>query len=187
MIRTFIAIDIADEKIISKIVGIQKQLVKSGSSMKLVEPENLHITLYFLGEIPESSLRYVEEAVTNCTKGVEPFTIDIGGVGAFPTIKRPRVLWIAVTKNSDKIEFIANCLKKILPSRGFRREPKSFHAHITLARVKRYNSSLRDMLTKLSDVYIGSIPVSNIKIKKSTLTPKGPIYKDIKVIELGST
>ncbi len=184
MIRTFVAIDITDKDIISKIINIQRGLIKTGASMKIVEPENIHITLYFLGEIPESAISQVEDIIYNCIRNMEPFEIEIGGLGAFPTIHRPRVVWIGILKNSEVISSIASCLRDGFSKHGFRVEHKKFHAHITLARIKKFTRDLKDFIARNSNKYIGKFFVESLKLKKSTLTPRGPIYEDLKVFKL---
>ena len=184
MVRTFIAVDIDSKNIISKLVDLQRQLLASRAQMKLVEPENIHVTLYFLGEIPEEKLFLVKNIVEKCCEGHSKFEIYISGIGAFPKPSRPRVIWAGISSGGEILSQIARCLRREFPRHGFRREDKEFHPHITLARVKRYNSQLRQEITRLSTVDIGGLVVCSIKIKKSTLTPKGPIYEDLYVIEL---
>ena len=162
---------------------VQNKLGNTGASLKLVEPENLHITLHFLGNIPEDSIDTLREIITNCCSDTTPFTVHLKGVGAFPSIKYPRVIWIGIT-DSNNIKQIVDCLRTELSKHGFRKEEKPFHAHVTIARVKRYSSQLKKQLQNLKEHTFGEINVAHIKLKKSTLTPRGPIYEDIFTIEI---
>ncbi len=184
MVRTFIAVDIDSDEIISKLVEIQRRIAASGALMKLVEPENIHITLYFLGEVPEERITLIRNIVENCSENINEFEIHITRLGAFPKPTKPRVIWAGISTGGEILTQIANCLRDKLPRHGFRREDKEFHPHITLARVKRHNSRLVHEIKNLSMVDIGRFLVKTIKIKKSTLTSRGPIYEDLHVIEL---
>lgn len=184
LIRTFVAIDINSKDVVLKLIELQKRLVATGATMKLVEPENIHLTLYFLGEIPEEKIGLVKEIVESCCKGTGSFEIYLAGVGAFPKFSSPRVVWVGMKYGQEILSQIANCLRKNLPRHGFRKEEKEFSPHITLARVKKYNSKLVNEIKNLSNVEIGSLLINSVKIKKSTLTSRGPIYEDLHVIEL---
>ncbi len=175
MIRCFIAIDIDDEDIIGKIRDVQSHLNVEG--VKLVEPENIHLTLKFLGNVPEERIKYIAEELD--TISFKKFSFRIRGVGAFPNVNRPRVVWLGIREGAEKLvelqEIVENCMKRI----GFRPEPKKFHPHITLLRVKRFNPVLQSRIRDVCKVEIGSFNVSCIRLKKSVLTPKGPIYSTL--------
>lgn len=184
MVRTFIAIDIDKKDLVDKLVSIQKKLMESSASIKFVEPQNLHVTLYFLDEIPEHAIKIISDIIKKCISEQKPFEMRLCTVGAFPSTKRPRVIWVGITKNAETITQIANCLKKQLPLHGFRRETREFHPHVTLARVKRYTSDLKHIIESIKDIDLGSLFVNSIKLKKSILTSRGPIYEDLVVIDL---
>ncbi len=184
-IRSFIAVDIEDEGIVGKIVDIQEEISGSSAKLKLVERENLHFTLKFLGNVEESRLDLVRSVISDIAKDYSPFTMLLHGIGAFPRISRPNVVWIGVLDGREDFIEIAKKLDRSLARLGFKRENKSFEPHLTIARVKGYSGNLPDILRKIGDLEIGTIRVDEIRLKKSTLTPKGPIYETLYSAKLG--
>ena len=178
LIRCFIAIDIDNPEIVSKIMEIQRELQTEGSKLKPVEPENLHLTLFFLGEQPPKIVEKVQDVMS--TISFKPFTMKLQGLGAFPSHDRPRVIWIGVTEGFDEVRKIYMELRPKLQAIPLRLEAESsFVPHITVARVKFSGYALRKIVTSLKDIELGFQEVKAIRLKKSTLTPRGPIYETI--------
>jgi len=184
-IRSFIAIDIEDPEVISKILSIQEEICSSSAKLKPVERENLHLTLKFLGEVEESKLGHVMNIMDDILKKFPQFRMKLKGVGAFPTINRPNVVWIGAEEGREAFVRVASELDRALSKMGFQRE-KGIEPHLTIARVKGPIGNLPEIIRKLSDIEIGYIDVREVKLKKSTLTPKGPIYEDMHVVKLMS-
>ncbi|MCX8202232.1 MAG: RNA 2',3'-cyclic phosphodiesterase [Candidatus Micrarchaeota archaeon] len=175
--RAFIAIELPDE-IRKRLVELQNELKKEfGDSIKFVEPENLHITLRFFPELDERDISEVKKIIANTDMG--PFTARCVGLGAFPNENFIRVIWIGVDSNG-KIESIEDKISKQLEKIGFKREANRFVSHITLGRVKE-KIKFKEQLKKYSAFDFGSFNVymKDIKLKRSQLTPKGPIYADL--------
>jgi 2'-5' RNA ligase len=172
--RCFIAIDIPEE-IKEKIMKIEKELEeKIKESAKFVERENLHITLKFLGEIEENKAQKIKEIINSIP--FTPFKIKLKGVGVFPNEKFIRVIWIG--GESKELEDIAKYLDEKLKSEKFKSE--EFIIHLTIARVKS-KVNISDFLKKYQGYEFGEFEVDNvsqIKLKKSILTSKGPVYED---------
>ena len=173
-IRTFIAIDIEEPRVLREISKLQEELRSVGSSLKLVELRNIHLTLRFLGEVDLSTVEEVKELM----KGLEfkPFEMELKGVGGFPSLERPKVIWIGVSKGAEEVKRLHELLEGGLKTIGFRPDPKGFEPHITVARVKRYSSELIERIRDNSDRIFGKVLVNEVRLKKSTLTPRGPIY-----------
>lgn len=146
--------------------------------VKFVERENVHITLKFLGEISENDVEKIKEIIENCKK--KPFNITLKNVGFFPNERYIRVIWIGVFPQEPIIN-ISRCIDEKLSSLGFEKE-KSYVPHLTIARAK--GPVKIKNLEKFRAMEFGSVEVKEIKIKKSTLTPKGPVYEDMVVIQL---
>jgi 2'-5' RNA ligase len=184
-IRTFIAVDL-DDSLRGKVVDIQSRLEKSTDYvLKLVEPENLHITLKFLGDVDESRMERVFHTVKEALSGASPFKIVLRGVGAFPSVTRPEVIWIGLGEGIESLIKIMTTLETYLARIGFPREKREPVPHLTIARVKKPSKDgISSLLRSLSDIEIGSMEVSDVKVKSSTLTPSGPIYKDLTTIHL---
>lgn len=178
LIRCFIAIDIDNPEIVNRIAGLQRELQTEGSKLKLVEPENLHLTLFFLGEQPPKIIERIQDAMS--TISFKPFTIRLQGLGAFPSNDRPRVIWVGVAEGFDEVKRIYMELRPKLQAIPLRLEPESsFVPHITIARVKFSGYALRKIVSSLKDVELGFQEVRAVRLKKSTLTPRGPIYETI--------
>jgi 2'-5' RNA ligase len=184
-IRSFIAIDIEDPEVISKILSIQEEICSSSAKLKPVERENLHLTLKFLGEVEEGKLAHVKDTMDDILKKFSKFRMKLKGIGAFPTINRPNVVWIGVEEGRDSFVRVAIELDRALSRMGFQRE-REIEPHLTVARVKGPIGNLPEVIRRLSDIEIGYIDVREVKLKKSTLTPKGPIYEDMYIVELSS-
>ncbi|MCS4540809.1 MAG: RNA 2',3'-cyclic phosphodiesterase [Euryarchaeota archaeon] len=179
-IRAFIAIDIPKD-LINKIANIQNSLKKIDANIKYVEPENIHITLKFLGEVLENKLANVSLVTKETTVGVKPFEIEINGVGVFPSFNYIRVIWVGITKGADFLSNLQTELEKRLVPLGFEPEERGFSPHITIGRVKtiKAKAQLQSKINELQNINIGTMQVDCLKLKKSQLTPKGPIYTDL--------
>ncbi len=185
--RTFIAVDFDNPEIVSKIQDIQRDLRDSGIISKDVEPENLHLTLWFLGELPEQRLKIVLEEVNKVS--FNSFEVKVGGVGYFPGGNRINVIWLKVEDPTNTLNDILNQLLDNLSKKGFKHDERGFTPHLTIARVKYVQDKARALkkLQQLRDIQLGSQRIDALKVKKSTLTPKGPIYSDLLVVQAGKT
>ncbi len=186
MLRLFVGVDIPYNQELDTLVKLVKS---SGADLKPVDPENMHITLLFIGEVPESSLDDVKSAVSSVV--FPRFTVRLAGLGAFPNAFRPRVVWVGVREGQETLKSIHDQLVKNLKARGIRPEDeKEFSPHLTLARVKGSVGSLPQLIMKYHDFEVGTKEVSSIKLFKSTLTPKGPIYDvllEVRAVDRGGS
>lgn len=185
--RCFIAVDIDQPELRARLREIQVGLDSLGCGLKLVEPENIHVTLRFLGEIPSSLASEVAKTLDKVR--ANPFTLTLRGLGAFPSPSRPRVVWVGVGEGSAELSSLHRQVESLIKPLGFQPEREPFTPHITLARVKvpRNLSSLARFIAERSDVEVGSMRVEEVKLKRSTLTPSGPIYSDVYVKKLTSS
>lgn len=172
--RTFIAIDLSEE-IRENVRRIQMKF----AGHKLVDPELVHITVKFLGEVTDVST--IIEALRNISH--EPFDLEIKGLGVFPSLSYIRVIWVG-TNGGEEVEKLHGKVESALLSLGFAKD-KKFTAHATIARVKKISkaekASLVDEVKNAAEVEFGKMRVDELKLKKSTLTPEGPIYEDLYV------
>lgn len=185
MVRAFIAIDVSED-VRSRLVAVQSYLAKTGNQLKLVEPENLHLTIKFLGEIQEEKVPEIVEEMKKAVSGISPFEIHIAGVGVFPDQHYVRVVWAGVSAGGERVVEIQRKIDTGLNSIGFSPE-RDFHPHITLARVKfiRERAKFMEFLKEAQKADFGVTRVEAILVKQSTLTPKGPIYSDLAKVPLG--
>ncbi len=182
MVRVFIAVDIEDPVVVGRLASIRDMLVSSGVPMKPVEDQNMHITLRFIGEVPESMVDEIYEAMKLAK--FKEFVTRLKGLGAFPTIARPRVLWIGVEEGAEELRRIRDTIEAGLRRLGLRPEKGRFIPHVTLARVKARGRMERlvRILTEYRDYEAGTVIVRSVRLKQSILTPKGPIYKTLREI-----
>jgi len=180
--RGFIAIDIDAG---SKILEFKRDIESIGADVKLVEPENIHVTLKFLGDVDEALVDQIERIMHDAVKGIDPFAVKIKGTGVFPNEKYIKVIWIGL-ENSQIIGTIAKRIDEQLAALGFTKEKRGFSSHLTIGRVKtaKQKEHLVKTIEKYADVEFGEQHIRSIKLKKSELTPKGPIYTTIKEVKL---
>jgi len=178
-IRSFISIDLDDEKILSQVESIMASLLSLGGDLKRVERENIHLTLKFLGVVSASKLEEVTSALAKVT--FPPFSLEIKGAGAFPNLKRMNVIWVGIGDGWSQVELIFEQTEKLLHQLGFSRETRAFSPHITVARVKsgRKRDEIAAFLGHLTDESFGNFTVENIRLKQSILSPSGPKYSTL--------
>lgn len=173
-IRCFIAI-LLPEEIKGAAVEIQNKLRKANADVKWVEKENLHITLRFLGEIEEELVDKVKKAMEEMGKKFPSPLLAFKGVGAFPDLRRPRVIWIG--GEAPLLGKIADDLEKRIRALGIPPE-KPFSFHLTLGRVRssRNLPSLTKAMEELRDVSLGEMQAKALSLMRSILYPQGPQY-----------
>ncbi len=178
LIRTFIAVEL-NPGFTEKIRELQERF--SGFDLKFVDPELVHITLKFLGNVEESRVSAISAALDSIT--CEPFEAKVGGLGVFPKPSNPRVLWLGATGNFRALH---DNVENLLEPFKFEKDDREFTAHSTLARVKflkkEQKNSFINIVKELKDIEIGTMWVNKVLLKKSTLTPKGPIYETLHTV-----
>lgn len=179
--RSFIAVDIKDEKVEAAV----EELTKVKADVKIVEPQNLHLTLKFLGEIPEDVIEKIHAAMQASLKSFQPFEVSLRSIGVFPSLKYMRVVWVGFREGREKLIQMQRSLDANLRELNFKPEQR-FDPHLTIGRVKsqRGKEELRNFVLKHEDTDFGSALVDKVELKKSVLTPKGPIYSMVRVVEL---
>ena len=175
--RTFVAAEITDQGILNSIKRLQSNL-RIGA--RPVELQNMHFTLLFLGEISEDMVQIVQNELRNIQ--FESFDISFEGIDAFPKPKFPRVVWVGVKNGAEDLVKLAKNVEEKLSPLGFKSD-KEFKPHITIFRIKNKIGDITDELAKYSNEKFGSQRISEIKFKKSILTPNGPIYSDLQEIK----
>jgi len=179
IVRAFLSVDIENQALFPHISETQSKLDTNLAKMKLVEIENIHFTLRFFGDTSLTKIDEIESCLSQIE--IEPFEIKVHGVGAFPNNRRPRVIWIGVTQNADRICNLKAEIDSHLEELGYQSERRKFTPHATIARVRFVKDAekLINNLDGLVNESIGSMTVSKFNLKKSTLTPSGPIYETL--------
>jgi len=175
--RCFIAVSLPDN-IHQELSQIQSQLKEIGADVKWVEPGNIHLTLKFLGEVEQTKIKIISQQLTELIGKFSAFEIVLGKLGAFPTLLNPRVIWIGISKNEDKINNIQKEVEEILQPLGFEKEARSFHSHLTLGRV-RSKKNIQKFTGKLESFPLPQfkpVKIDKIILFQSILKPGGAEY-----------
>jgi len=182
--RLFIGIDVTDE-LRGALVQVQEKLKSTGADIKPVEPENIHLTIKFLGEVGDDIVGKISAAIERSISGKGVFQADVRGIGVFPSLKYIRVIWAGVGTGADRIVELQRSLDSELVDLGFRRE-RDYVPHITLARVRspKGKEKLVEAVKEVSDLEFGHMQVLSVKLKQSTLTSRGPIYSTLSEAKL---
>ena len=175
--RTFVAIEISNENVINSIEKFQKEI---HFDVKPVQLRNLHFTLQFLGEISGETLQKIIKALH--TIKFSNFNVNLKGIGVFPKLKFPRIIWVGTDENGGNLLIqLSKKIQKSLEPLGFFPD-KAFKPHITVFRIKKKVSDITKELEDYKTVDFGIQEITSIKLKKSELTPNGPIYSDLEEI-----
>ncbi len=182
MIRSFIAFDLDSDFVRKKLMEIQTLLVGTGADLKVVDPQNIHFTMRFLGDVRLEDVEKIYEAMKKAL--FVPFGVKIQGIGAFPDVRYPRVVWAGITHGANDLRSISSQLEPHLTALGFAPDPKGFSPHLTIVRVRggKNKAELAKFINEHKDFDFGSIIAACLRLKKSDLTPKGPIYSTLKEV-----
>jgi 2'-5' RNA ligase len=183
-IRSFIAIDLPP-KIQKRLKNVSKQLQSRLESVPVrwVPVENIHLTLKFLGDVSESNLEVLKDVLQTVVSGHQTFEISVGGLGAFPKAKRPRVIWIGVEAPQD-LSAVQHGIEAETTRLGYAPEKRPFSPHLTLARISR-NANSRD-IRQVAEVlnsskvgYLGVARIQAVQVYRSDLQPGGAVYSGL--------
>jgi 2'-5' RNA ligase len=177
-VRLFVAVNLPpdERRAISRAVS---PLAALDAPVKWVGEDNLHITLRFLGERPETDAGPIGEALARAVSGVRAFDVTLGGLGGFPDLAEPRVVWIGVEKH-PALELLANDVERVLHGFGFEPELKPFQPHLTIGRAKKdaARGALRPLAAAASEVdYSGLLAVDSVDLMASTMGKDGSHYR----------
>jgi len=177
-IRAFLALDPPPE-VLRKIAEIQGALRRDiQGALSWVRPEGIHLTLKFFGAIAAKDVSAVSEIFAGQAAGARPLNLEAKGLGVYPSTRRPRVLWLGIGGEVERMIALQQAIDQGLEAYGFPREERPFRAHLTLARIKspRGLSGLDGALTAKGSESAGKFTATGLTLFKSELTPKGAIY-----------
>jgi len=183
-IRTFIAITLNSD-IQKTLKEIQSHLRKTGADVKWVKPENIHLTVKFIGDTPPDKLLEIIKVLRTTTEKIKPFLFSLTHLGAFPKLEHPQVIWVGVESGKTEITRLAQTLENNLESLGFKKEKREFDAHVTLGRVRSgiNRFALAKELKQFQIPKEISQSIDHVVFYKSTLTSQGPNYEVIEKAE----
>ena len=176
MIRSFVAFDIEEAAVLSNLSRVQDSLLRTGADLKLVKPENVHMTLRFLGNITPKMVDLVHREMEQVQ--FSPFEFVIKGTGVFPNLKHISVIWAGIYQGANEMRAVFDLLEPRLQTLGFKPDYKGFSPHLSIARVRtgKNRDTLAEQLRSLEGFEFGSVRAECLRLKKSVLTPHGPIY-----------
>lgn len=182
-LRAFLAIDI-DEDLKAKIYKIVRQFGQIDANIKYVEMENLHLTLKFFGDIDTEGIEVLSSKISSVVSNFDKFNVKIKGCGAFPNKNRIKVIWLGLD-GDEIVKKLHDELDKEFVKLGFDKD-KKFSTHLTIGRMRsgKNKDKVKSKIQDFAEVEIGEMAVDKIILKKSTLTPQGPIYEDLELFEL---
>jgi 2'-5' RNA ligase len=183
--RIFFSIELPDEirNNIEKFIG--KLKLKLGP-MKWVDKKNMHITLKFLGWVEDKKIDALGDTVAKLVKSFGSIKIGLGGFGAFPDLRHPRVIWLGMIEGAGKVKELADKIEDKLSEEGYGEEEREFSPHITIGRVKKKidAETLSRFAKENEKASFGGFVAKHISLMKSTLRRSGPIYEELKQVKL---
>ncbi len=183
--RSFIAIEIPDE-IKKGLIEAQHRIKSSGVDASWPRPEGMHLTLKFMGEVPEARITEIMDGLRQSAAGTAPFRLDAGGIGAFPGLRNARVVWIGLSGDTETLGRLQAAVDDAMARLGMDRDKRAFTPHLTLGRIKYIRSSDRWLkgLDEMKNFQLPGFDVTSISLMKSELKPSGAVYTEMGRVEL---
>ncbi len=182
MIRSFIAILLTDA-VREAVAAATERLRPLCGAVAWVPPQNLHVTLQFLGGQSEERLAAAEAGLDDAAARSAPIDVTVHGIGAFPGLERPRILWIGMAQGALEVRALQARVADALAAQGFPREDRPWHPHLTIGRVfdeRRWRRDagppLRSALAQLATTTFGTLPIAEVALMRSDLSPAGARY-----------
>lgn len=188
-VRSFVAIELP-EGLKEELVGLGEHLKSGGhSGVRWVDPRGIHLTLKFLGDVAVDRLDGITSALTEATRGISPFRLEVGGLGVFPNPRRVRVAWVGVSGDVDKLQQLQQRVESSLSVLGFAAESRRFTPHLTLARVR--DQVAQEERQRFGQFIEGTdfkathkVEVDTVYLMRSQLTRQGAVYSRISSVRL---
>ena len=193
MTRAFVAVQL-DETTRAAVANEIERLRPLSKAVAWVPAENLHLTLQFLGEQADARLAEAALALDEAAATVEPFSLALHGVGGFPGMERPRILWVGVAEGARPLRALQARVEATLGERAFSPDARPWHPHLTIGRVfdpRRWrrdaSPALHASIARLATTSFGALAVSRVALMKSDLSRSGARYSELHSAELSST
>ena len=185
-IRSFLAFEPPPE-IREQIGNVSRELKTSALPVRWVNTENMHLTILFLGNLDEDTIQGLKETATVVAKQFPALTIRLNGIGVFPHVRRPRVIWAGLDGDTERLSDLRDRLQKELKGLGLQQEKRPLRAHLTLGRFKgrmEKDEELKWILDKYHNLSSGPWYLNELILFRSDLKPQGPIYTKMAVCPL---
>lgn len=177
IIRAFIAISLPP-RIRELVVEVQERFHECGKTLSWIKPENVHLTVRFLGNISEEKVPAIGEAIKKGIADTHPFRMEIDEIGVFPNLKYPRVIWLGVEEATHTLIDLENRISDEMETLGFEREERKFTPHITLGWVKTYKkkNKIIEIIQSQGKIYGAEIAMESVELYRSDLKPTGAVH-----------
>ena len=192
MIRAFVAVALDDE-LRAAVAATVERLRPLGRAVAWVPPRNLHVTLQVLGSQSEERLAEAEAALAEAAAGSAPIDVTFHGIGAFPGLERPRILWVGLAHGALEARRLQAVVADALAARGFEKEERPWHPHLTIGRVpderrwrREAGPPLRSALAQAATTTFGTQRVAEVALLRSDLSPTGARYTVRRALTLGA-
>ena len=186
--RLFLAVDVSSQ-VRGSLEECVKHLRETRAPVRWVKPEAIHMTIKFLGETPEEKLKDLIAAMESVCGCIMPFPITVTGLGAYPNLRRPRIIWAGVQEASGTLQRLWNHSEDAARTLGWEKEKRGFSPHITLGRVKGSINlpRLSEVVKSLESKQWGDQEVPNLLLYSSRLKPGGAEYEVVHVFPFGKS
>jgi RNA 2',3'-cyclic 3'-phosphodiesterase len=181
-LRTFIAMPLSSP-VVAKLGEVQRALRRKcpEQAVSWVKPENIHLTVFFLGDILLERRAPVEAALSVVARNARPFTFSVRGAGAFPNLNRPRVLWVGLEEPSGQLALLHRAVSEAMTNVGFQPEERRFSPHLTLGRIRQRASreeaeAVGEALRQVEVGHLGDVTVEELIFFRSVLKSSGAEY-----------
>lgn len=177
LIRTFIAVEFS-QSLKKELAVLQKDLKSRLGDLKWVPQANFHLTLKFLGDVESKRISEIVASLKEAVQDLRVFSLNLAGLGGFPKIDHPKVVWIGVKQGRVELIRLQQAVEDALAAQGFDRERRSYSPHLTLARSRDYTDlkAVGEALQGIKEPVTATDQVRSIKLMKSDLRPGGPVY-----------
>ena len=187
-LRLFVAI-VPPPPLPARLHTLQERLRPCGADVKWVETQNLHVTLKFLGEVPEARVSTLRATLRSLAAPVSSFSLRLAGAGYFPPRGTPRVIWVGLDEGFGALRALHASVDEALARIGFAREERPFAAHVTLGRLRSpgHEDALKREIMRMQDEEVGRFTVDGFSLVQSQLTRQGPVYTHVEDYSLART
>lgn len=182
-VRAFLAIPLPVE-VVQKARQVQNELAEALPGIRWVRPESMHLTLRFFGDVDEETLDRIAEVMLSVGRLCSPFAVEVSGVGAFPSVSRPRVLWLGL-REAEPLRALHALLEDKLAGIGIPAEGRPFKPHLTLGRARHRLPPAQAVLEPYRDLDCGTVPADRLVLFESRLQASGALHLPRRVATLG--
>ena len=187
-IRTFIALELPRE-VKGLLQEVQQALKRLKIRARWVRPENIHLTLKFLGDVNPDAVDGIGDAMIRAADGIPSLVLSVKGIGVFPGTKRPRVIWVGLEGDTRSLFALQDHMEEKLAEVGFPKDKRSFKAHLTLGRIKQAANPavIHRMMNQYAGLSSEEFTCRQVILFKSDLKPSGAVYSKLKQVNFGMT